>query len=421
MRNDDAPAEALKDEAKTAKVTARSKTPLYALIGIAFGLAIALVVLRVASKATKTPPAPPPSEKLAGRVLQEDDGALDVVLVHYVPKLEPLVADAYKDFLGTLDPSTKVVAVVPKEDAGKGAADAFRAFLAKVDSSGALAARTRFVEVGGPISVWSKDRALVLAPVAAGDRTGLAIPAPPDPRWAERANDWRTLAAVASAMPESYYVHELPLDFDAGDFAVTRDHVIIDDNLWVKNKARGFDTPEALRKVVERLFARPTIMLGSADGDVPRHHLSMYLTPIGDHIVLVGDPRAARDVVGESYEPGERNPDRDEPLRADFGDAMIARFDRAAKELAAAGYRVVRVPNVPFDDKTYFAYTNGVYETRAGKRIAWVPMFDVPKLDEAGRRAYEMLGWEVRPVRARVAFPFHGTIGCLVNVLARSG
>ena len=32
---------------------------------------------------------------------------------------------------------------------------------------------------------------------------------------------------------------------------------------------------------------------------------------------------------------------------------------------------------------------------------------------------YRRLGWEARPVSARAAFPYHGTLGCLVNVLQR--
>ena len=117
--------------------------------------------------------------------------------------------------------------------------------------------------------------------------------------------------------------------------------------------------------------------------------------------------------------PGESDPDTGEPLRADFSDAMVARFDRAAADLTAAGWRVVRIPEVPFLDKTYMAYTNGVYETRGGARIAWMPTFDLPELDARARAVYESLGWQVRPVRARGLYPLHGTIGCLVNVLAR--
>jgi hypothetical protein len=396
------------------------KLRLQALLGIALGLVVSIAVLRAQSQA-KAPPPPQASTKLAGTVLREDDGSLDEVLVHYVPKLEPLVDDAYRDFLGTLDPSTRVVVVAPK-----GASDSLARFLARIDASGSLAARARVVEVDGPISVWSKDRALVLGPGADASRTGLAIPAPPDPRWVERANDWRTLAQVASAMPDRFYVRQLPLDFDAGDFDVAGGVVLVDDNLVTKNAARGVGDVGQLRKMLEGLLARPVRVLGAADGDVPRHHMSMYMAALDGGVALVGDPRAAEAIVGSAFVPGETDPDNGEPLRADFSDATVARFDRAAHDLEAAGWRVVRIPEVPFLDKTYMAYTNGVYETRASPardgtaaHVAWVPFFGIPELDARARAVYESLGWQVRPVRSRALYAYHGTIGCLVNVLAR--
>ena len=393
-----------------------------ALVGVGLGLALAIGVLRLTSR-SKGPPLPAPSVKLAGGVLREDSGSLDEILVHYVPRLEPLVADAYADFLGTLAPSTRVVAVVPEPTdgggAGEGSREALGKLLARIDPSGALAGRTRVVEVAGPISVWSKDRALVLAPEADSPRTGLVIPVPPDARWKERANDWRTLARVAEAMPDRFYVRQLPLEFDAGDFDVALGKVLVDDNLVTKNRSRGVGDVEELRKLVGGMLARPVQVLGTADGDVPRHHMSMYMAALDGGVALVGDPRAGRAVVGDPYVPGEADPDTGEPLRADFSDAMVARFDRAAADLAAAGWRVVRIPEVPFLDKTYMAYTNGVYETRGGARIAWMPTFDLPELDARARAVYESLGWQVRPVRARGLYPLHGTIGCLVNVLAR--
>jgi hypothetical protein len=380
---------------------------------------VAAGVLRLASR-SKAPPLPAPSVKLAGGVLREDSGSLDEVLVHYVPRLEPLVAEAYADFLGTLDPATRVVVVVPEpEAAGAPPREGLARMLARIDPSGRLGARARVVEATGPISVWSKDRALVLAPEADSPRTGLVIPVPPDPKWKERANDWRTLARVAEAMPERFYVRELPLAFDAGDFDVAAGKVLVDDNLVTKNRSRGVGDVEELRKLVGGLLARPVQVLGTVDGDVPRHHMSMYMAALDGGVALVGDPRAAKALVGDPYVPGEADPDTGEPLRADFSDAMLARFDRAAADLAAAGWRVVRIPEVPFLDKTYMAYTNGVYETRGGARIAWMPTFDVPELDARARAVYESLGWQVRTVRARGLYPFHGTIGCLVNVLAR--
>jgi hypothetical protein len=388
------------------------------LAGVVLGLALTFAVLRLLPRAPLSKPATV-APALAGYLLPEDTGSIDELLFMYVPELEPLVASSYEDFLMALDPATRLVAVVPKaSDSGRApGAPALAAFLARIDPSGALARRTRVVEAKGPITVWSKDRALVLSPTT-GQRTTFVIPVPPDPRWRERTNDWATLAAVATRDPDRYFVHELPLEFDAGDFAVTADRIIVDDNLFTKNKARGIKSTGELTELLRKLFARDVLLLGSGDGDVPRHHMSMYMAPLGD-VVLVGDPRAGRDLLGADYSPGELSPDSGEPFRADFSQPMLDRYDRAVGDLAAAGYRVERVPTVPFDDKTYIAYTNGIYETRAGKKIAYVPEYGISQLDDVARLVYEKLGWEVRRVRVRAAYPFHGTIGCLANVLAR--
>lgn len=390
------------------------RSPVAVLVGIGLGLLVTAVVLRLLPKVAVPAPVAAP-EALGGTLLAEDEGPIAELLFQYVPELEPLTADAYADFLPALDPTTRLVAVVPA-----GASQALLAFLAKIDPGGAVARRTRIVEVKAPITVWSKDRALVMGPDGpARGRTTLLIPVPPDPHWHERTNDWATLAQLAGKEPDHYFVRELPLAFDAGDFTVTKDRVLVDTNLFAKNRGRGLASPEALSAILRGLFGREVLLLGTTDGDVPRHHMSMYMASLGDHVMLVGDPRLALPIVGPSWTPGEASPDTGDPLKADFGDVMVARHDRVARDLAAAGYRVERIPTVAFDDKTYMAYTNGVYETRGGRRIAYVPQYGVPALDDAARGVYVRLGWEVHPIRVRSAYPYHGTIGCLANVLAR--
>jgi hypothetical protein len=399
-----------------------SKTPKLAALGVALGLVIAAVVVKMAPRAA-VPQMNATPAGLAGEVLVEDDGALSEVLFQYTAAQEEIVAPTYIDFLRALDPTTQLVAVVPRDaDAGTSDAAALQAFLARVDPSGGLAKRTRVVETTGPITVWSKDRALVLA----APRTQLVVPMRPDPSWRERYNDWSTLASVAKAMPERYLVNEVPLEYDAGDFAVTGDKIVVDVNLVAKNQKHGLTTARALSEFLARTFHRTIVMLGDAEGDVPRHHLSMYMAPLADGTMLVGDPRAGRDLVGPTFTPGEESPDTGEPLVADFSDATLAKFDRAAKDLAAAGFRVERVPVVPFDDKTYVTYTNGVYERRGARKIAYVPQYArdeadtrVTRMDALAVATYRRLGWEVRPVRVRDAYRFHGTVGCLTNVLRR--
>jgi len=59
--------------------------------------------------------------------------------------------------------------------------------------------------------------------------------------------------------------------------------------------------------------------------------------------------------------------------------------------------------------------------TRRGAAAAsrGVPKLGVPDLDRAAFAVYEAEGFAVRSLDVRKVYPHHGTLGCLVNVLAR--
>ena len=276
----------------------------------------------------------------------------------------------------------------------------------------------RVVEIQAKIGIWSKDRALVLS---SRDDEPTTLLIPPRPRLGEtsRPQDWDIVPSLAAAASDDFVTREIPIAFEAGDFAVAGSRVVFDVNLFARNRARGVRSSAELRERVRAMFG-DVVMLGNEVGDVPMHHMSMYMALLDDHTALVGDPRAGEKLVGSQYEPGELSPETRTPLHATFSDTVLARFDRAASDLAHAGFRVVRIPTVPFDDKTYFAYTNGVFETRGATRIARIPSFGVPELDRAAFAVYASLGWRVIPIASRATYAQHGTIGCLVNVLRRS-
>ncbi|MBW2455198.1 MAG: hypothetical protein JRI68_11840, partial [Deltaproteobacteria bacterium] len=283
------------------------RSALLIVSGIALGLVITVTVLRLVPDQALADPAAAAPKPLPGALLAEEEGPLVEVLFHYVPKAEPLLREPYRDFLGTLDPATRLVAVVPDEPKVK---HRLRAFLAEIDPKEWLWKRTRVVVVPGPISPWSKDRALVMGPPAGESLSLLLVPAPPALQWTERRNDWRTVQLVATAMPDRYQLHQLPLELDAGDFAVTRRGVLVDVNLVAKNRDRGVTSPAALKRLLERKLGGSVTVLGERAGDVPRHHMSMYMTPLGRaqgrDVVLVGDPRRALPIVGADFRPGER-------------------------------------------------------------------------------------------------------------------
>jgi hypothetical protein len=385
--------------------------------GAALGVVLATVlVLRSGHHAADAATVRPPPPALTAAAVADDAGPLREVLMHYVPEEEASFRPAYRDFLLSLAPETRLLFVVRRQDRAR-----LDAFLATLDATGGLSHRVRVVEIGRPLGIWSKDRALVLGGAGGPAGAKIELVVPPRTRAGEgsRPADWDIVPAVAAALPDELVVRQLPIAFDAGDFAITRSRIVFDVNLFARNRARGFRSPEELRDRVKALLGRDVLMLGTEPGDVPRHHMSMYMALLDGNVALVGDPAAGAKLVGVDYTPGETSPESGAPLRADFTPPTQARFERAAGDLAAAGFRVVRIPTVPFDDKTYFAYTNGIYETRAGRRVAWVPSFGVPAIDDAARAVYEGLGWTVVPVSVRSLYAQHGTIGCVVNVLAR--
>jgi hypothetical protein len=351
-------------------------------------------------------------------LLPEADGALGHVLLHWTPKADRDLARPYAEFLRAIDPSVKVTFVVPR-NLSEQEQHLFEQRIDAIDPSNQLRARIVRVEVDGPITAWSKDRAVVSKQDSATGRARLVIPAEPPDAWKERHNDWRTVSEVAKRFADRYELDTSPFDFDAGDIAVARGGLIIDTNLLEKNRRRGYVNLQQLAGRLGEYLQMQVTTLGQNWGDTPRHHLSMYMTPLTRSQVLVGDPRAAAAIVGEGYRPGELAGDTQEPLVADFSPETVARFELAKHELTTQGFEVTSIVNVPFDDKTYLSYTNGVFEVRGSRHIAYVPTYDVPALDDAAHETYRKLGWAVVPIHVRSLFTYHGTIGCVVNVLER--
>ncbi len=375
------------------------------------GVALAFGIVAAVGKAGATRSAEPP----APQVLAEAEGALAEVAMHYVPRLAGVVREPYSDFLRQLPRDVSIRFVVP-DDMTAAQTERMRGWLDSVDAT--LWQRSTLVRSSGPITTWSKDRALVTEAGPDG-AAWLVAPAEPGLDWEERHNDWLTVESLVSASEGRYVRKVAPFDFDAGDFAMLSGAIVVDANLLEKNAHRDIRDVRTLARRFEAWFDAEVIVLGDEAGDTPPHHLSMYMTPLTGKTVLVGDPAAARAIVGVDFCPGPRSAETRKPLCADFTAATQRRFDKVADELARRGFDVVRIPNVPLEPKTYIAYTNGVFETRNGQRIAYVPMYGVAKLDHAARETYERLGWKVRPIRVANVYAYHGTIGCLVNVLAR--
>jgi len=364
------------------------------LTGIATGFLASLVILWFIGVVRGRP-------GVHTRLVAEDGSApLRRIAIHYAPAADRVAQGVWNQLFAVLPASVEVEVEVA-------AAPDFDRLLGKLGAAG-VGHLERFhpVVVGTTITTWSRDRYAALA----DDRDGGAILAPPriETPFASRAGDARSPFAISQAL---YHRDPTVADivFEGGDLAATPRWLFADANLVARNVGRGAADRAAIQRELHRRFGQELVWLGDAVGDVPRHHIMMYAVPLDDRTVAVGDVRAGMALLGQT------------PLLVDDVALQAPRFDRAAELLAARGFQVVRVPALVLaGGGSFVTYTNALFDRRPdGKRVVYLPTYALPALDDAARKFYEAQGFEVHPIDVSPIYRLNGSLGCLVNVLAR--
>jgi hypothetical protein len=333
------------------------------------------------------------------RLVAEDaSGSLRRIAIHYAPKADRVALGVWKQLFAVLPASVEVEVEVAEP------AD-FDRLLAELAGTPNLT-RLHPVVVGAPITTWARDR------YAALDNSTILAPPRVEAAFADRVGDARSPAAISTAL-----YHRQPqvasFAFEGGDLAATPRFVFADANLAARNLGRGGDVDRAaIEQELHHRLSQELIWLGDKPGEVPQHHIMMYMMPLDDTTVAVGDVRAGMELL--AHEPAGDTLDLDE------AEPAAKRFDRAAELLAARGFHVVRVPALVLDGAgSYVTYTNALFDRRGDQRIVYLPTYALPTLDLAAQEFYEGLGFEVHPIDVSPIYKLNGSLGCLVNVLAR--
>jgi uncharacterized DUF497 family protein len=376
-------------------------TKSHVLLGVLLGLSASAGILSVYDGGAGQVPRP-----ADGPLLSECDGRLRQVVIHYTTDAADVVIPTYRGFLRQLPADVTVHVVCPDKHA-------YEDLVARV---GSTACRLSPVIVNHAITTWSRDRWLALG--ASRDQTAVLLcPRGEDGAgvWSAREGDQRVGEDLAAALGPSVVSRRSDLYFDGGDFTADSETVFVRPAVLLRNLQR---TVESREELIENLSARlkhRVVLLEEA----PDHHAAMYMLPIGEHRMLVGDPRIAyrlltNSLAGaglESYLPGG----------PDFSEATSARFDAVARQCQDAGYHVTRIPVVPgVDGRTYVTYVNAILDQRDNRRIVYMPVFrSAEVLNRAAMAVWTELGYEVRPVECDACGRNFGALHCLINVLHR--
>jgi hypothetical protein len=390
-------------------------------LGVALGLAASAVVLAILPGGGSEQ-----GNRQRGRLLSECDGAIRELVIHYVPEAADAIVPIYRDFLRQL-PGDVLVHVVCRDRA------AFDDLAARVSPT---ECSLKPVFVDHPITGWSRDRWLALracsdSPLSLRERVRVRAQSPTNDAektvllcpqaengedvWPDRAGDRRVAGDLAAALRPKVSALASGLYFDGGDVAADGETAFVTPAMPLRNIQRTVADADELRERLADILGRRVVLLH----DAPDHHTAMYMVPVGNRTVLVGDPAWARRLLVAAGH--EREAADWFPGGPDFSDATVARFNAVARQCQALGYRVVRIPVLPgCDGRTFLTYVNAIIDQRDGARIVYMPTFSfAAELNQAAAQVWRSLGYEVRPVRCDACYRHFGTLHCLVNVLRR--
>ncbi len=326
------------------------------------------------------------------RLVPEDaSGHLRRIAIHYVPSMDNRVLSVWRELFAKLPTDVEVAVVVDREQD-------FQRFTTKMQAAG-ISRQFAPAVVGHSITTWSRDRLAALD----GDR----VLAPPRTSVGSgpRAGDWDAPFALARDIYDGKpAVSEFV--FEGGDLAASKSLLFADANLIGRNLGRGDASRARLEATLRNTFSQGIVWLGDMPGDVPEHHIMMYMVPLDDRRMLVGDV-----MRGQELAPW---------LPKDSIEKQAARFDRVAAELTDRGFEVTRVPVVVLPGAgSYVTYTNALFDRDALGPIVYLPTYRMPALDAAAAELYTSLGYRVIPIDVSTMYTMNGSLGCLVNVLAR--
>jgi hypothetical protein len=373
------------------------------LLGVLLGLVASAAVLSVFDGIGGGSPEGAPR----GPLLSDCQGTIRELVMHYVREAAAVVGPTHREFLSQLPTGVTVYVVCPD----RAAFEDLRARL------GPTRCRLSPVVVGHPITVWSRDRWLALAPAEEGGPITLLSPRGElgGEIWPARAGDHRVGEDLAAALRPRVVTARGALEFDGGDFVADAETVFVTPAVLRRNLQQTVQTREELIERLGAVLKRKVVLLR----DAPDHHAGMYMMPVGNHTVLVGDPAMAETLLADWAEKDlaalcpKEGPD--------FTEETVARFDAVADQCKAAGYRVVRIPIVPGrDGRTYLTYLNAILDRRGGRPVVYMPVFSgADMLNREAATVWAGLGYNVHTVICDACYPHFGSLRCLVNVLRR--
>ena len=349
------------------------------------------------------------------RVLDDTSGAITRLLLLYTVSDAPGVGAPYQDLLNQLPVEISIVVCAADALSIDDFRNRFRAALTRKPR------KVHFLEVGFLTSAWSRDR--IIARMRADFKPASSL-LPLGADW-YREEEWKDLEVFQAMSDQGVMVgnFSLPLHLEGGNVVGGSEHVFVGVNAITDNLASGMEADD-IRGWVKKALGKEVVFLQDADGNVPKSHADMYLTPLPGNKVLLADPGLGSKLLGGMSEgsmsyPETEGVDRD-ILFFKHDDRLKGQFEEMEQALQKRGFEVERLPGVFAGDNEWMVtYNNVLMDFRRGHSVVYMPVYHLDALDDAARKVYESNGFEVCPIDVSTVFHLNGAIRCLANVIER--
>ncbi len=335
---------------------------------------------------------------------------------HYTAADAPIRDPVYRQLLAEAPAGTRVVVAAPDEALARVAESVLRPATPDDVSLDVLS-------IGAPLGGWARDPYLFF------DRDGarFALLPPAQNLTAETRGDIEVPDALQALAPDLTVVRRSYV-IEGGDVILTSSRAFLGVTTLLKNVGHADDRADALVKDIETTLGREVLVVGRALGAAPYPHLDMFLTPLGERTVALGDPSLASSAF--------RGADGREQDEVSFGDLgrfrqdtqvrMKALYASIENQLLDAGYRVYRLPILhgePRGDRpgVLLNWNNVLIQTADGACDVFLPRYGIPELDELAADLWRSWGYRVHPVHMRATVEVGGDVRCLTNVLLPAG
>lgn len=215
-------------------------------------------------------------------------------------------------------------------------------------------------------------------------------------------------ACLSQSLPE-LTVRRSQLGFEGGDVVASRQSVLIGGEVVARNVQELKLSKAAVLELFQQQFGLPVHVVEPP----PEFHLDLGFTFLEDQTIAVADP-------AEGLRLAEGNPDLKRLVQATLDKGVVDKYNRAAQQLVAVGYRVIRLPNLCGVGLAtpYLTYNNVLLENYGSTRRAYMPVYEVPALDDAARAVYQSQGFQVVSMpSARFSTKLWGAIRCATGDL----